>query len=253
MNEDNLDREKISNNKRFVLLSLIPVLLLNLIIRDLFMNVYHELIRYFQNGFQPQVLKFLLEEFAWWFGISGAVFLFSFLILKGLEAARKQANDDLERRKIQAEKITKDYNQTHVVNDQLSLDEENKKWAFHDKYGLIEKVYNYSALVDFELLEDGESVAKSGIGRALVGGALFGGAGAVVGAVTRKNKDYCNSLRIKITIDNLSDPVIFLDFINHSVKVTSDEYKNAYEQAQRTMSTLQLICDKGKNVAAETI
>jgi|SRR5690625_1820924 len=253
MNEDNSERLARSNNKRFVVLSLIPVLILNLIINDLFMNMYYELIRYFQNGFQPQVLKFFLEEFAWWFGISGAVFLSFFLILKGLEAAGKQADEDFKRRKIQSEKITKNYNLTHNLSDQLSVDEDSKKWALHDEYGLVEKVYNYSDIVDFELLEDGESIAKGGIGRALVGGALFGGTGAVVGAITRKNKEYSNSIRIKITIDDLSNPVVYLDFINHRVKVTSDHYKNAYEQAQKIMSTLQLICDKRKNVTTETI
>lgn len=252
MGEDNVVHDKKTNNKRFFILSLIPVLILNLIFNDLFMNMYRELIRYFQNGFQPQVLKFFLEEFAWWFGISGGVFLASFSLLKALESQVEKDKKDFNQRKIQSEKITEDYNQTHVVSDQLSVDEENKKLALHDKYGLVEKVYNYSDIVDFELLEDGESVAKGGIGRALVGGALFGGAGAVVGSVTRKNKEYCNSIRVKITIDNLSDPVVYLNFINHRVKVTSDQYKNAHEQAQKIMSTLQLICDKDNNIAVET-
>lgn len=92
MGEDNVIHDKKSNNKRFAILSLIPVLILNLILRDLFMNMYHELIRYLQNGFQPQVLKFLLEEFAWWFGISSLVFLCSFCLFKAVEAMGKTNN-----------------------------------------------------------------------------------------------------------------------------------------------------------------
>jgi hypothetical protein len=35
------------------------------------------------------------------------------------------------------------------------------------------KIYNYSDIVDFELLEDGESITKGGLGRAITGGLLF--------------------------------------------------------------------------------
>lgn len=52
------------------------------------------------------------------------------------------------------------------------------------------KIYKYSDIVDYELLEDGESITKGGLGRAVVGGALFGGVGAVVGGVTGHKKKY---------------------------------------------------------------
>ena len=35
-----------------------------------------------------------------------------------------------------------------------------------------------------------ETKEKSGVGRAVVGGLLFGGAGAIVGAITKKDKQY---------------------------------------------------------------
>ncbi|EPZ54444.1 hypothetical protein H477_3583 [[Clostridium] sordellii ATCC 9714] len=45
-------------------------------------------------------------------------------------------------------------------------------------------MYNYKDIIEFELLEDGESITKGGLGRAVAGGVLLGGVGAIVGGVT---------------------------------------------------------------------
>lgn len=42
-------------------------------------------------------------------------------------------------------------------------------------------IYSHSDVIEYELLENGETVTKGGIGRALAEGVLFGGVGAVVG------------------------------------------------------------------------
>src|SRR5699024_266446 len=87
----------------------------------------------------------------------------------------------------------------------VSFDDNRKKLAILPSFGKVRKdhIVRYSNIVDFELIEDGESRAKGGIGRALVGGALFGGAGAVVGGITgRKNKSYCTGLKVKLTVKN---------------------------------------------------
>lgn len=50
-----------------------------------------------------------------------------------------------------------------------------------------------------------ESKAASGVGRAVVGGLLFGGAGAVVGALTAKDKQYTS---FKVTYSNGKQEVV---------------------------------------------
>lgn len=107
-------------------------------------------------------------------------------------------------------------------------------------------VYNYNNIIDFELLEDGESVASGGLGRALVGGALFGGTGAIVGGVTgkRKNKEFCSSLRIKITLNDINNPTIYINFINSKTKTNSFTYKTLFNSAQDCLSVLQIITNK---------
>ena len=108
------------------------------------------------------------------------------------------------------------------------------------------ELFNYDQIVDFELLEDGESVTKGGLGRAVVGGALFGGVGAVVGSVTggKKTKGVCNSMKIKITVRNASAQTAYIDFINTPTKTDSKTYKKARDNAQEALSALQLAIEK---------
>ncbi|MET3657893.1 SHOCT domain-containing protein [Sporosarcina psychrophila] len=140
------------------------------------------------------------------------------------------------------------FNPTKKIGTFLEFDDTQKKWLIltgilgkRDK----SKVYNYSDIVDFELLEDGESVTQGGLGRALVGGALFGGAGAVVGGVTgkRKNKEICNSLKVKVTLRDINNPVVYISFLSVATKKDSFTYKTFYNSAHECLSVLQLICD----------
>lgn len=95
------------------------------------------------------------------------------------------------------------------------------------------------------MLEDGETVSQGGLGRALAGGALFGGAGAVVGGVTgkKKSKGVCTSLRVKVTLKDINNPVAYVDFITFRAKKDGFSYKDLYNQAQVCLSVFQLICD----------
>lgn len=144
---------------------------------------------------------------------------------------------------------------TKQVGNFMAFDDSQKKWAILSPLiGNIERIYSYSDIAGFELVEDGESVAKGGLGRALVGGALFGGVGAIVGGVTgkRKTTDVCNSLRLKITIDSINNPVAYINFIESKTKKDSSGYRVISGAAQECLSILQLICDKQKGKEKET-
>lgn len=141
---------------------------------------------------------------------------------------------------------------TREVPKYLKIDDNNKKWVIANSK--FSKIYNFSDIVDFELLEDGDSVAKGGLGRAIAGGVLFGGVGAIVGGVTgsRKNKGVCNSLKIKITVKNMFNPTEYITFfptpLNSSpIKKSNILYKNYFSAAQECLSNLQLICNEINN------
>lgn len=116
-------------------------------------------------------------------------------------------------------------------------------------------VYNYSDIVDFELLEDGESISSGGLGRALVGGAVFGGVGAIVGGVTGKKKTtgVCSSLKLKITLNNINHPVVYVNFIEAATKKDGLVYKNVYKLAHECLAVLEVICNQQQPVAEAPI
>jgi ribosomal protein L37AE/L43A len=133
----------------------------------------------------------------------------------------------------------------------IEFDENQKTWLIPDGFLGTKKnpkIYNYSDIVDFELLEDGESITKGGLGRAITGGLLFGGIGAVVGGITggKRSKSICNSLKIKITVNDMRSPVVYINLLATATKKDSFTYKSIYKSAQEILSTLQLICNSPK-------
>lgn len=109
--------------------------------------------------------------------------------------------------------------------------------------------YKFDDLVNFELYENDGIEAKGGIGRAIVGGALFGGVGAVVGAATRKSESKVNSLYIRLTLKSVGMKKIV--FISSSTPRNSFVYKTQRKAADEIMSQLELIAENNK-VESET-
>lgn len=148
--------------------------------------------------------------------------------------------------------ISKDkpFNPTKTVGKSFAMDENSKQWAIAKGifFPSIKNCapYKYSDIVDFELLEDGGSISKGGLGQAVVGGIAFGGVGAVIGGVTgkKKNKPTCTSLMIKITVNSSSQPVEYIKFISTPTRKNSFVYKLLYKSAHEIMSLLQLIVNE---------
>ena len=141
------------------------------------------------------------------------------------------------------------FSPTKKISSLVEFDDQNKQWLILSSVlGKRDKsvIYYYDEISNFELLEDGETISEGGIGRALVGGALFGGTGAVVGGITgkRKNKGVCNSLRIKITLNDILDPVVYIDLLKSNTKKDGTVYRSYYNYAQEILSVLDLITKK---------
>jgi hypothetical protein len=150
------------------------------------------------------------------------------------------AKQNVNKDSIQAFKATK------VIGGYIQFDEDKKQWLVPDGFGGKVKnprVYKFEDIIEYELLEDGDSVTKGGLGRAVAGGLLLGGIGAVVGGVTgkKKNKTVINSLKVKITVNDFQNPAVFINLIQTATKSSSFIYKSCYQSAQQIMSTLALI------------
>ena len=152
------------------------------------------------------------------------------------------------------------FDPTKIIGTRLAVDENKRQWAVCEnefnralksfttldgKIDYYDTVYSYDDVISYELLEDGEVITKGGVGRALIGAAVFGRTGAVVGAVTggKRGKQICTNLTIKITTKNMSNPAVFIKLITSSKAKNNINFKKEYENAQQILSALQIICD----------
>ncbi|MDG7524078.1 zinc ribbon domain-containing protein [Streptococcus pneumoniae] len=103
--------------------------------------------------------------------------------------------------------------------------------------------YSFDDLVSYELVINDQSVVSGGVGQALVAGAVFGVIGAVAGGIVAKRKATTKILNmtIRITSNDFTKPVVFIDLIKKPVKNTSKEYKEAIENAQKIIGALDVI------------
>lgn len=131
---------------------------------------------------------------------------------------------------------------TKKIEKYISFDENNKLWKLY-AYNII---FKYEDIISYELIEDGECITKGGLGGAVVGGALFGGAGVIAGSILgkKKQKKEINEFRIKIITRNEFYQVVFINFlIAGPVKSGSLVHKGYKATADRIISELTVIAD----------
>jgi hypothetical protein len=149
------------------------------------------------------------------------------------------------------------FNTTKKIGTYIEFDEEQRLWLIPDGFMGKKKnprIYSFDDIVEYELLEDGDTITKGGLGRAVAGGVLFGGVGAIVGGVTggKKSKSIINSLKIKITICDFQNPTVYINLINTKTKADSFVYKTNYNAAQQILSVFALIQKQNENQQAES-
>lgn len=108
---------------------------------------------------------------------------------------------------------------------------------------------DYKDIVNAEILENGNSIQKSGVGGAVAGAVLLGPVGALAGGLMgRKKNNVCESLQIKITTKNNSNNAVFVPFIKTQTKIDSFSYRSDSRTCQEVMSILQVIINENSNV-----
>lgn len=165
----------------------------------------------------------------------------------------KEITGNAERQLVARRELEAQFTTTRHAGPNLEFDMDSRMFAVAKTSSLgaakMKDYYSFDDVVDFELIEDGNTVSSGGLGRAVVGGVLFGGAGAVVGAVTggKKTKQTCKELRLKITMNSIENPVVYVDFIHGAeLKKDSQTYKQLAGQAQDAVSLFQIICNNAE-------
>ena len=146
-------------------------------------------------------------------------------------------------------------------NSTITFDPINKSLSSVTAGFFKSKEIPYSAIMGYEYKEDGKTKGTFGniIGAAVVGGVLFGGAGAIVGALTQKRGE-------RRIIENAEIDVIYKEnghlanFIihildsrfNQPTDTRSSSYVVLLEEAKKIMIILdEIIKDKGEELAPE--
>ena len=128
----------------------------------------------------------------------------------------------------------------------LLINEEQKIWSTPELLYQDNPVFfNYDDIVGFEYLENGNSTTqKGGVGRAVTGGLLFGGAGAIVGSVTgsKSTANTISSMRIKISVKNDDYPLVLIDILKDgSIRPESSIYSEKLKTVERIFRELEKI------------
>lgn len=174
---------------------------------------------------------------------------------KKLRETQSEYEKRLEQRALE---IAEQQKWTTVSKKTLEINSTDNRVKLHGR------VYDFKDIISCDLVnESGEEIVthttgvnrrKVSLGKALIGGAVFGPAGAIIGGVAGKTKvnqksvttssPICSKLQIIVTVTDLESPVVYLNFINKNVCKNSDEYNKAFESATKVMATLQGIIHK---------
>lgn len=150
------------------------------------------------------------------------------------------------------------------------VDNEGRKICIMNEYS--QKILPFEDIINVELIENGITLTTKStirtIGGTLVGGALAGGAGAIVGGLSgnSKNIQKVSDVQIRMRIRNLDDPAIVIKCFDAKtmtvegkpIKPTSMEghlYREGKQHAQRILDLVSVIIDDvdKNNSSATTI
>jgi hypothetical protein len=136
----------------------------------------------------------------------------------------------------------------------IAVDEERKTFVIG---GVDEDTVNYKIIstkdiLGVEITESGKGLLSSSdnintLGMAAAGGLLFGGAGAVVGALSGSNtKSRTTEISLRIAIDNIKIPYVGINFLTEVVGKGSNAYQQALENAEKWFGIVKILLAREK-------
>lgn len=125
----------------------------------------------------------------------------------------------------------------------IAIDEQKNKIVFGDVNHA--SLYDYSEILESRIIEDGQEIIttsrSSQIGRAMVGGILAGGIGAIIGGggATQTQTSEVKSISLRVVVNNISNPYFEINFLEdkNNTYVSRDSFK--YREASRMANEWQ--------------
>lgn len=137
---------------------------------------------------------------------------------------------------------------TDTVEHFIEVDENNRLIrVYYGLYGAVSAsdIAAIDEIVGFDIVEDGMTVTKGGLGSAVAGGLLFGKTGAIAGAALgqRKTKDVCSSLNLIIILKGSHLENLTIPFLRGETNRHSAEYVSAQQMAKKCIRLLERITE----------
>lgn len=152
----------------------------------------------------------------------------------------------------------KKFKATNKINRFIRIDEKNKLIAISVKDRMKPTyIFKYDNFVDYSIFSNEKEIkGKSGLGRAVGGGLLFGPGGAIVGAITgKKEKDLTINqllLRIYLKFDDVETSESIPIIIFRKVPINSIEYKDLEKELKEITDFLDTLLPQHNNQTLET-
>lgn len=136
-----------------------------------------------------------------------------------------------------------------ISKTMLAIDKTKKQigFGYYVSGKVVTQIFNAKDVVSCEILEDKDTIIKTSNGnmmtRAIIGGVVSGGVGAVIGGVTaeKTTKQIVNNITLRILTTNVDDPVKDFVFYNGKTKKDTSIYQNAIGQATEWYGIIRAI------------
>lgn len=127
------------------------------------------------------------------------------------------------------------------------VDAQNYQFAVKKDIDSALKIYRFSDLFNVEFVDNGDGGSHGSIGGAIAGGILFGGVGALVGASAGAS-GRCASMQVRLSVNDIRNPEIILNFISTEISRKDEQYKVAFEAAKSFCGLLAYVTNN-RNIA----
>lgn len=118
------------------------------------------------------------------------------------------------------------------------VDEISQKIMFVNFTFKIKQIYRFDEIIECSILEDGAAIQTGGIGRAVAGGFIAGGAGAIVGASTRKTTPVTYSLSVRVVTANIQKSLYEIPLITSKTDKETSSYRAKFQFAQEVYAVV---------------
>ncbi|MFF3148476.1 hypothetical protein ACFVRU_43895 [Streptomyces sp. NPDC057927] len=114
--------------------------------------------------------------------------------------------------------------------------------------------FKFKDILDVSVETDGQTISKVAkgelVGGALVGGLIGGGIGGIIGAsgASKSMKETIQSVKFKITVNSLSNPIILLDIISLPNALDKNDYllKQVIEECDKWFNIFTVILKRNE-------